>query len=82
LREQSAGAGLVGGAQVIVFRFVAFKRRGEKLIDGDRAEGDAALLAGVECDEVESVEDGQGDQEILGDFGEDSHGWARGAGIS
>ena len=82
MREQSAGADLVGGAEVIVFGFVAFQRRGKKLIDGDCAEAGAAQMAYLEDGEVEGVEDGDRDQEILGGFSEDSHGGGADARIS
>lgn len=46
------------------------------MVDSDGAERDAALLAGVEGDEVEGVEDGEREEEIPGGLSEDSHGWA------
>jgi hypothetical protein len=81
LREEAARAGLVGGTEVVVFGFVAFEVGGEKLVDGDSAESSTTKLAGVEDGEVESVEDGEADQEIFRRVAQDSHGgWS--AGIS
>lgn len=78
LREERARAGLIAGAEIIVFGFVALERSGEKLVDGDGAHAGGAQLTDVEDGEVEDVEDDEREEEILGGFSEDSHG-GRGA---
>jgi hypothetical protein len=78
LREERAGAGLIVGAEIIVFGFVALEGSGQELVDGDGAHAGGAQLADVEDAEIEDEEDNEREEKILGGICEDSHG-GRGA---
>ena len=74
LGKKAAGAGLVGGAEVVVFGFIAFEWGRKKLIDGDRRKPAAFELADVKHAKVERVDDGDRDEEILDGLFDDWHG--------
>lgn len=82
LREERAGACLVGSAEVVVFRLVSLERSGEELVDGNGGQARTAKLPGVKGGEVERIERDDCDQEIFGGLAEELHVSLRTPGIS
>lgn len=73
LREESAGASFIRGSKVVVFGFVALECGRQVLFDRDIPHAAAMQIADLKHRPIETVEDGQADDEVLCGFSQDSH---------